>query len=243
MDMIEIKNLKFGYKRSRLLYDNLSFSLRPGRICGLLGENGVGKSTLLYLICGALRPLGGSVRFHGADAFCRRPGQLADLFLLAEEFEMPDVKLRSYLGLYAPFYPRFSYEQMRSCLEAFGLPWDCRIAALSMGQRKKVQISFALAANTSLLLMDEPFSSLDTALKIRLMRLFAEIWREERRTVLFVTHDVEEAYMLAHRALVLRGGKIAADIDCGGGDLPRRYGEGSAVKDALLAALFAGEGE
>lgn len=210
MDMIEIKNLKFGYKRSRLLYDNLSFSLRPGHICGLLGENGVGKSTLLYLICGALHPLGGSVRFHGADAFCRRPGQLADLFLLPEEFEVPDVKLRSYLGLYAPFYPRFSYEQMRACLEAFGLPWDCRLAALSMGQRKKVQISFALAANTSLLLMDEPTNGLDIPGKSVFRQLVARNMSDER-SILVSTHQVADVGRMLDEVLILDSGGVRLD--------------------------------
>ena len=86
--------------------------------------------------------------------------------------------------------------------------------------------------------MDEPFSSLDTALKIRLIRVFCDLWREERRTAVFVTHDAEEAYMLAHRAVVLREGAVAADL-AGEGELPRRYGEASPFKENILRALLA----
>ena len=88
--------------------------------------------------------------------------------------------------------------------------------------------------------MDEPFSSLDTALKIRMIGLFCEIWREEKRTAVFVTHDAEEAQMLAHRAIVLREGRVVADI-AARGEPPRSYGEQSSFRGELVAAMLSGE--
>ena len=85
--------------------------------------------------------------------------------------------------------------------------------------------------------MDEPFSSLDTALKIRLIDVFCNLWREERRTAVFVTHDAEEAYMLAHRAVVMKEGRIVADIS-EDSIVPRKYGESSAFKQNILRALL-----
>ena len=85
--------------------------------------------------------------------------------------------------------------------------------------------------------MDEPFSSLDTALKIRLIDVFCRLWQEEKRTAVFVTHDAEEAYMLAHRAVLLEEGKVVADIS-ENDPVPRAYGESSRFKQRILAELL-----
>lgn len=225
--MIELCNVTQKYG-ALTVYENFSLSLEEGKIACILGASGCGKTTLLNMLAG-LVPFSGTIE----------PMQPCS-YIFQQPRLVPNLTVEGNLRLVCRDAAR-----IRDMLGRVGLADKAKAypVELSGGQAQRVSIARAFLHPSSLLLMDEPFSSLDTALKIRLMRLFAEIWREERRTVLFVTHDVEEAYMLAHRALVLRGGKIAADIDCGGGDLPRRYGEGSAVKDALLAALFAGEGE
>lgn len=225
--MIELRNVTQKYG-ALTVYENFSLSLEEGKIACILGTSGCGKTTLLNMLA-ELVPFSGTIE----------PMQPCS-YIFQQPRLVPNLTVEGNLRLVCRGAAR-----IRDMLGRVGLADKAKAypVELSGGQAQRVSIARAFLHPSSLLLMDEPFSSLDTALKIRLMRLFAEIWREERRTVLFVTHDVEEAYMLAHRALVLRGGKIAADIDCGGGDLPRRYGEGSAVKDALLAALFAGEGE
>lgn len=225
--MIELRNVTQKYG-ALTVYENFSLSLEEGKIACILGASGCGKTTLLNMLAG-LVPFSGTIE----------PMQPCS-YIFQQPRLVPNLTVEGNLRLVCRDAAR-----IRDMLGRIGLADKAKAypVELSGGQAQRVSIARAFLHPSSLLLMDEPFSSLDTALKIRLMRLFAEIWREERRTVLFVTHDVEEAYMLAHRALVLRGGKIAADIDCGGGDLPRRYGEGSAVKDALLAALFAGAGE
>lgn len=225
--MIELRNVTQKYG-ALTVYENFSLSLEEGKIACILGASGCGKTTLLNMLAG-LVPFSGTIE----------PMQPCS-YIFQQPRLVPNLTVEGNLRLVCRDAAR-----IRDMLGRIGLADKAKAypVELSGGQAQRVSIARAFLHPSSLLLMDEPFSSLDTALKIRLMRLFAEIWREERRTVLFVTHDVEEAYMLAHRALVLRGGRIAADIDCGGGDLPRRYGEGSAVKDALLAALFAGEGE
>ena len=114
---------------------------------------------------------------------------------------------------------------------------DAYPSELSGGQAQRVSIARAFAYPSELILMDEPFSSLDTALKIRLIDVFVRLWREEKRTAVFVTHDAEEAYMLAHRAVVLNGGAIAADI-AAEGELPRPYGETSSFRQKILDALM-----
>ena len=108
---------------------------------------------------------------------------------------------------------------------------------LSGGQRQRVSVARAFAYPSGLILMDEPFSSLDTALKIRLVDVFVRLWKEERRTAVFVTHDAEEAYMLAHRAVILREGQIAADL-AEESPVPRPYGQDTPFKRRLVEEML-----
>ena len=160
--MIAVENLSFTYRKSkRAVLRDFSLSFESGRVYGLLGKNGAGKSTLLYLMSGLLTPKSGKVIFHDTDVRRRLPVTLQDMFLVPEEFELPAVSLVSYVELNSPFYPRFSKEEMIKYLHYFEMDIDVNLGALSMGQKKKVFMSFALATNTSLLLMDEPTNGLD----------------------------------------------------------------------------------
>lgn len=117
--MLQIENISFSYgKRRAEVFHDFSLSFEPGHIYGLLGKNGTGKSTLLYLICGLLRPTSGSVRFDDKDVKLRLPEVLQDIFLVPEEFELPNVTMETYVKLNAPFYPRFDATILQRCLEA-----------------------------------------------------------------------------------------------------------------------------
>lgn len=154
---IKVQNVNFKYKGSkRQVLSNMYLELQENRICGLLGKNGVGKSTLLYLIAGLLRPTKGMVTVDDMDSADRKPEMLSEMFFVSEEFELPSVRLADYVKMNAPFYPRFSQELLEKCLAEFGLESDLKLSELSMGQKKKVFMSFALATRTKILLMDEP---------------------------------------------------------------------------------------
>ena len=155
--MIEVSNISFKYAGQKdLVFDDFSLTLKQDNIYGLLGKNGTGKSTLLYLISGLLRPKKGSVRFDGVETRLRRPETLSEIFIVPEEFDLPAMSLDAYVKINEPFYPRFSREVLEACLKDFELSTDLKLNALSMGQKKKVFMSFALAAGTKVLLMDEP---------------------------------------------------------------------------------------
>ena len=150
--MFLVEDLTFSYARGREnTLSNFSLSLEKGKVYGLLGKNGAGKSTLLYLMSGLLTPKSGRVLYHAVDVRRRLPLTLQDMFIVPEEFELPSVSLQSYVKLNAPFYPRFSEEDMKHYLALFDLNDKIHLGQLSMGQKKKVFMSFALAANTSLL--------------------------------------------------------------------------------------------
>ncbi len=155
--MLEINGLTFSYPaRSSKVIDNLSMTFERDGIYGLLGPNGAGKSTLLYLICGLLTPKSGTVTYNGVNTRLRRPETLADIFIVPEEFELPKMRLSDYIKQWRGFYPKFSHDSLVRNLELFEMEHDPRLDALSMGQKKKVYMSVALAANTPLLIMDEP---------------------------------------------------------------------------------------
>ena len=114
--MIEVSNMSFNYPgQKERVFDRFSLRLEENKIYGLLGKNGTGKSTLLYLIAGLLRPKAGSVNVDGIDAYKRRAEMLEEIFLVPEEFDLPPMTLRRYVELNAPFYPRFSQERLEDC--------------------------------------------------------------------------------------------------------------------------------
>ena len=210
--MIELKDVSYRYKRSaRMAFRGLSLRMQPGRVYGLLGENGTGKSTLLGLISGLLCPASGHVTVRFSEAFRpdeRRPEFLREVFLVPEEFELPSLMLDKYVRINAPFYPRFSNEQLTRYLQAFGLSRDLHLGALSMGEKKKVFISFALAANTRLLLMDEPTNGLDIPSKSQFRHVVAQSMNDER-TMIISTHQVHDVEQLLDHILILSHSRLS----------------------------------
>lgn len=201
--MIEIKNISFKYAGGKsLVFDDFSLTLEKNNIYGLLGRNGTGKSTLLYLICGLLRPRSGSVTCDGAEAWRRRPEMLREMFIVPEEIYLPSVSLDDYVKMNEPFYPHFSRETLGSCLSDFELPHTLRLNELSMGQKKKVYMSFALAAGTRLLLMDEPTNGLDIPSKRQFRRVVTQNMTDDR-TLVISTHQVHDVEQLLDHILIL----------------------------------------
>ncbi|MBP5377229.1 MAG: ATP-binding cassette domain-containing protein, partial [Bacteroidaceae bacterium] len=173
--MIELKNVSFKYPGQRsLVFDDFSLTLSENNIYGLLGKNGTGKSTLLYLLSGLLRAQKGSVSFDGVESRLRRPETLREIFIVPEEFDLPKISLEKYVKINRPFYPNFSQEVLETCLKEFELPTNLKLNALSMGQKKKVFMSFALATGTKLLLMDEPTNGLDIPSKSMFRKVIAQ---------------------------------------------------------------------
>lgn len=209
--MIAVENLSFTYRKSkRAVLRDFSLSLEPGRVYGLLGKNGAGKSTLLYLMSGLLTPRNGRVVYHDTDVRRRLPVTLQDMFLVPEEFELPPVSLVSYVELNSPFYPRFSKEDMIRNLHYFDMDIDINLGALSMGQKKKVFMSFALATNTSLLLMDEPTNGLDIPGKSQFRKFMASGMSDDK-TVVISTHQVRDIDKVLDHVLIMDDSRVLLD--------------------------------
>ena len=201
--MIEVNNISFRYPGTKHnMFSNFNMSLEANNIYGLLGKNGTGKSTLLYLISGLLRPANGEVKVDGRLATDRQPEMLKEMFIVPEEFNLPSVTLDTYVKINKPFYPNFSQEVLESCLKDFELPQTLKLNELSMGQKKKVYMSFALAAGTKYLFMDEPTNGLDIPSKTQFRRVIANNMSDER-TLIISTHQVHDVETLLDHILIL----------------------------------------
>ena len=205
--MIEVKNISFKYAgQKELVFDDFSLELKQDNIYGLLGKNGTGKSTLLYLISGLLRAKKGTVSFDGIETKLRKPETLSEIFIVPEEFDLPAMSLNEYVKINRPFYPLFSTQVLEACLQDFELTSDIKLNALSMGQ-KKVFMSFALAANTKLLLMDEPTNGLDIPSKSQFRKVVTQYMSGDR-TLIISTHQVHDVEALLDHILILSQQKL-----------------------------------
>ena len=213
--MIDIQNISYRYPGQKLpVFSDFSLQLTENRVYGLLGKNGTGKSTLLYLIAGLLRAQKGSVSCDSVPTCKRQAEILSDMLLVSEEFELPAVSLDNYVKLIAPFYPRFSNEVLRHCLEAFELKEVGNLHALSMGQKKKAYMSIALAANTRYLLMDEPTNGLDIPSKSQFRKVVADCMSDDR-TIIISTHQVHDVETLLDHVSIIDGSRVLLDDDMG----------------------------
>lgn len=205
--MITLQDISLGYKRNRPVLESVTFELRPGTIYGLLGKNGEGKTTLLNIISGLLFPDKGQCRVYGENPSDRRVSFLQHIFLQPEDITFPDVTADEYIKMYAPFYPTFRKDILAACIEAFEINGKDRVNQMSLGQKKKVAIALALAANTSLLLMDEPTNGLDIPSKSIFRRLVSAYVGEDR-TVVISTHQVRDLESLIDAVILLDNRQI-----------------------------------
>ena len=206
--MLQVENISFSYRKGRKeVLSDFSLSLEAGRVYGLLGKNGAGKSTLLYLMSGLLAPKRGRVMYHDTDMRRRLPVTLQDMFLVPEEFELPPISLVSYIELNSKFYPRFSKEDMVKYLHFFEMDMDADLGALSMGQKKKIFMSFALATNTSLLLMDEPTNGLDIPGKSQ-FRKFMASGMTENKTIVISTHQIRDIDKMLDSVMIMDESRV-----------------------------------
>ena len=200
--MITIKELSFSYSRKKEVLDRINLEVGSGHICGLLGKNGEGKTTLLNLLSGQIFPDQGSCLVLEEIPSERNARFLQQIFLLPEEISMPEVTAIEYIKMYAPFYPTFRDDICKACVESFEINLSDRLSKMSQGQRKKVAITLALAAHTPLLLMDEPTNGLDIPSKATFRRLVASLI-DDNQTVIISTHQVRDLESLIDTVLIL----------------------------------------
>ncbi|KQS33776.1 ATP-binding cassette domain-containing protein [Dyadobacter sp. Leaf189] len=205
--MIHLDGISFGYSKHHKLFEDLSLNLNSGHIYGLLGKNGAGKSSLLRNMAGLLFPLQGKITVAGYEPRKRQPAFLQDVFFIPEEIYLPSVTIEKYLDMLAPFYPRFDEKQFRGYITELDIPEKNKLTGMSYGQRKKVLIAFALAANTRVLIMDEPTNGLDIPSKSQFRRLVSSVLDKDR-LILISTHQVRDLDNLIDSIIILENSQI-----------------------------------
>lgn len=207
--VVVIDNVTYKYpSSSRNVIDSFSLELHAGTVCGLLGENGVGKTTLLGLMCGILRPTSGVVKVEGEDISRRLVGSLVDVFYVPDESQLPHISLDSYVRINAPFYPRFCRKTLDENLATFGLEGPIkRLDQLSLGQRKKVILSFAMASGAKTILMDEPTNGLDIPSKGLFRKIVARTMSDDRLFIIS-THQVHDVEQIVDQIVIMDNSRI-----------------------------------
>lgn len=212
--MLSINDLSFSYnKHVGDLFHGLSLELNAGNVYGLLGKNGSGKTTLINLMCGLLTPKSGEVTLDGVNVRARLPKTMSDLFLVPEEFNLPNLSLKRYASINAPFYPNFSMDDMQRYLDIFDMGGDMNVKlhSLSMGQKKKVLLAFAFATNTRVLIMDEPTNGLDIPSKSQFRKLVTTGMTDDKM-MLISTHQVRDISEILDHVTILDQSRVLLNV-------------------------------
>lgn len=218
--MIEIKNLTKRYGNLSV-YENFNLNIEEGTVLCILGESGSGKTTLLNCIASL-------VQFEGSIT------KLKCSYVFQTPQLVPNLTVMRNLKLVCKDEQKISDMLEKVHLEEFKDSFPIR---LSGGQAQRVSLARAFLYESQIILMDEPLSSLDLKLKKEIADLFLSMWQEEKRTAVFVTHSVDEAVYLAHRIIIIGGGKIL--YDCTPESLPpRNFEESAALRNKLISKLL-----
>nr|MCR5193495.1 ABC transporter ATP-binding protein [Bacteroidales bacterium] len=238
--MIELKNFSFAYKQTSV-FKNINLQFSKGAIYGLLGENGVGKTTMLKAISGLLKPNDGQCIVDDQVSFDRQPSFLQSIFMLPDEVPLPDSSTpEKFFADLAPFYPKQSDEMFRHLANELQIDPSRKFKEMSFGQQKKSLLACALALNTEYLLLDEPTNGLDIPSKADFRRILSERVGEEQ-TIIISTHQVKDVENLIDPIIIISNNSVLLDasVEKITDKLYFEYG-GQQRQDALYSEMMPG---
>jgi taurine transport system ATP-binding protein len=236
---LALRDIRLEYARGRRILDGVSLAIEPGELVTVIGPSGSGKTSLLRLAAGFVRPTAGAVTLAGQPVL----GPGADRAVVFQEDALfPWLPVRENVafalrvrGIAKDERDRQAEETLRLVgLEGYG---ERRVWELSGGQRQRVGIARALIAGPAFLLMDEPFGALDPLTRSQMQAALVEIWARTGKGVLFITHDIEEALLLATRLVVLGAnpGRIVRVLEPG---FSYRLAQGEAARTLRADPMF-----
>lgn len=206
--ILEVVGLRKEYAAGNLAIDSLDLAITSGELVTVVGPSGCGKTTLLRSLAGLIEPTAGDLRVHGKSIRGRPPADVAVVFQDYSRSLLPWLTVRANVELplrYRGLSKRDRAATAEASLASVGLvdaaerhPWQ-----LSGGMQQRVCIARALACRPALLLMDEPFASVDAHTRIDLEDLLLRVWQDSGISVVFITHDIDESVYLGDRVVVL----------------------------------------
>lgn len=221
--MIAIKNLDFSYKNAAV-FKNISLDFKEGNVYGLLGENGVGKTTLLKLICGLQQANAGSCTVDEFIPSERNPYFLQNIFYLPEEVITDDTTPELFVKKLGVFYPRYDHQYFIDLMQELEVDVTRKFSALSYGQKKKALLACALSLRTDYLLLDEPTNGLDIPSKAKFRKVILEHSTDAAGTdaankdaashvptIIISTHQVKDVENLIDPIVILDHDEVLLD--------------------------------
>lgn len=203
VSLIEVKNLTYNFdQKSICQFDDISFSLNKGEVLTLLGPSGTGKTTLFNILKGELKPLSGEV-VKDSNLIIEMVSGISNLNWEKTVFENIEDHLLAY-------NPQADTNRVRDMIEIFGLEYKDhkKLDQLSAGQLQRLLFARSMVVGPDVLLLDEPFSNIDEFLKATLCQEIFEIFKEHQISLIFITHNLKEAYSLSDRIMYLSGAKL-----------------------------------
>lgn len=233
---LKLERLRKTFGKKTVLQD-VSLDIQPGEFVAIVGRSGCGKSTMLRLIAGLDAPSAGDVFLNDKISYHRIDPSIRMMFQDARLLPWQRVVANVQLGLSHSNSKVYARQKALQVLGAVGLEdraneWP---AVLSGGQRQRVALARALASQPALLLLDEPLGALDALTRIEMQHLLEKLWQEQGFTALLITHDVEEAVVLADRVILIENGQIGLNLQI---NLPRPRVRGDAVLATTIEKIL-----
>jgi ABC-2 type transport system ATP-binding protein len=208
--MISCTALTKQYRRGTDAVTGLTLSVEPGSVFALMGRNGAGKTTTIHLLLDLLRPNAGEARLFGVPSPRLRPQHRQRLGYVSENQHLPGwMQLGEFLKFLRPMYPTWDAALEEKLVKLFAVPLTQKLSQLSRGQRMKAAFLGALCYRPEVLILDEPFSGLDSVIRQDLLDALVDFLCDGQHTVFLSSHDLEEVERLTDTIGVLENGKLA----------------------------------
>ncbi|WP_390409825.1 ATP-binding cassette domain-containing protein [Lacticaseibacillus jixiensis] len=209
MDNLTVQNV--SYRRNRqLILDDMSFSVAAGHIVGLLGANGVGKTSLMRVIAGAVPRFDGTITVNGQSTLIARKAAVSASFAWFDD--ATNLRLSKLAQTTAQLLPSFDLAQFQHLAAFLDLDLNAKLTQLSKGNQKKARLAFTLAKQANVYLLDEPFDGIDSMTRKQLTAGLLQ-FLPEMATVLISDHHLEDITALIDRVLIIKAGQVVADDD------------------------------
>ena len=211
--VISVKNLTQRYGTGRVIYSDLSFEVPKGRILGLLGKNGTGKTTTINILMGYLRPQKGECRIFGEDITSLSPATRARIALLIEgHVQYSFMTIGQIERFYSSFYPRWNRDAYYELMAKLHVSPGQKISSMSCGQRSQVTLGLILAQNADLLVLDDFSLGLDPGYRRLFIDYLREFAKAEEKTVFMTSHIIQDLERLIDDCIMLDYGKILTQM-------------------------------
>lgn len=209
--MLKIEGVSKAFENFSL--NNINIRLEPGKIMGIIGDNGSGKTSIINLIMGLYKPSSGKIELNGNNVESDPVGYKNDIGFVYDNLSFyPNLKLRDYKKIVSMFYKNFDEEIYDMYFDNFNLDNEEKIKNLSKGQCEKVMISTALSHHAKLLILDEPIYGLEKSVRKELIRIFKDYIKRENGSVIISTHNVSELEEIYDQIVYLEKGNILFNL-------------------------------